>query len=500
MLYASILILIIFFIVYIISVKSRNEALLKNLDKKEHKLYALYPMAAFLLGRTGLEKILSKPETVYKIRAVYVSGQEENQTRLYLYKKLSLILLLVIAFSFFSLILSLQHIGSSPDSFDGTLTRPENKEGDENIRLKFQMESKTHNNDVYEDEIVIPNHARALSQKEWEEVLKEAIPYLEQEMLGINKSLNYVYSDLNFLREIPETGISVDWIPDDYRLVSERGAVRNTDITEKINTKVTAVLEYRDRRVEHTIPLTIWPAVIDHKDKLYQDLLKVIDETDKATGSNNKWTLPEELGDYIIKWEKPESNSAGSVLLLGLFAAVLVWLIFDRDLENGLKRRNNQMLQDYPEIINKFCLLVNAGMTIKQAWFNISEDYIEKKNDRKGGKRHEYMRYAYEEMTVTLYELKLGIPEAQAFDQFGRRTGLLPYMKFSSLLVQNLKKGNKDMVNLLKLESVEAFHERKDAAKKLGEEASTKLLAPMIIMLFIVLIIIMIPAFISFSI
>ena len=56
------------------------------------------------------------------------------------------------------------------------------------------------------------------------------------------------------------------------------------------------------------------------------------------------------------------------------------------------------------------------------------------------------------------------------------------------------------MVNLLRTEAVEAFHERKEAAKRLGEEASTKLIVPMAIMLFIVLVIIMIPALLSFSI
>lgn len=71
-------------------------------------------------------------------------------------------------------------------------------------------------------------------------------------------------------------------------------------------------------------------------------------------------------------------------------------------------------------------------------------------------------------------------------------------MKFSSILVQNLKKGNRSMTDLLKQEAAEAFQERKEAAKRLGEEASAKLLGPMMILLFIVLIIILVPAFISF--
>lgn len=339
------------------------------------------------------------------------------------------------------------------------------------------------------------NSARSFSDEEWEQVLKEAIPYLEQEVLGENENLSHIYSDLNFIDEIPETGISVEWLPEDYRLITESGTVKNDDLTEKRDTSVTAILKYRDKKTEHTIPLTVWPPVTDGKDKLYKELNKAVTEADRMSEDEKTWKLPERIGNYIVRWEKPVSNSAGPILALGLLASALLWYLPDMELENRIQKRNRQMLRDYPEIINKFSLLINAGMTIRQAWFHISEDYLRKKNERKGE-----IRYAYEEMAITLHELKFGIPEALAYEQFGQRAGLLQYMKFSSLLVQNLKKGNKDMVNLLKTEAMEAVHERKETVKKLGEEASTKLLLPMVIMLFIVLVIIMVPAFMSFGI
>ena len=159
-----------------------------------------------------------------------------------------------------------------------------------------------------------------------------------------------------------------------------------------------------------------------------------------------------------------------------------------------MKKRKEQMLLDYPEIINKFTLLVNAGMTVKQAWSKLTEDYEKKILSSQLKKR-----YAYEEMLVTVRELKLGVPESIAFEQFGRRVGLLPYIKFGSLIAQNIKKGSKGLSELLSKEASEAFEERKELAKRLGEEAGTKLLAPMMIMLLIVFIIILIPAFQSFG-
>lgn len=52
-------------------------------------------------------------------------------------------------------------------------------------------------------------------------------------------------------------------------------------------------------------------------------------------------------------------------------------------------------------------------------------------------------------------------------------------------------------MDILSIEAMTAFADRKSLAKKLGEEASTKLLLPMFLML-AVLIIIVVPAFLSY--
>ena len=71
-------------------------------------------------------------------------------------------------------------------------------------------------------------------------------------------------------------------------------------------------------------------------------------------------------------------------------------------------------------------------------------------------------------------------------------------MKLCTLLSQNIRKGSYDLLYMLRQEADNAFAERKALAKKLGEEAGTKLLLPMMMMLCIVMVIIMIPAYFSF--
>ena len=65
------------------------------------------------------------------------------------------------------------------------------------------------------------------------------------------------------------------------------------------------------------------------------------------------------------------------------------------------------------------------------------------------------------------------------------------------MLTQNLRKGSKGLSELLRAEADQAFEERKAAAKKRGEEAGTKLLVPMFMMLSTVLLIVIVPAFLS---
>lgn len=104
----------------------------------------------------------------------------------------------------------------------------------------------------------------------------------------------------------------------------------------------------------------------------------------------------------------------------------------------------------------------------------------------------------YEEVAYTCFEMKNGISESQAYERFGKRCQLPEYIRLGSVLSQNLKKGSKGLTELLESEAASSMNERKNHAKKIGEQAGTKLLLPMVMMLGIVLVILMVPAFLSF--
>ena len=68
------------------------------------------------------------------------------------------------------------------------------------------------------------------------------------------------------------------------------------------------------------------------------------------------------------------------------------------------------------------------------------------------------------------------------------------------LLIQNLQKGNSGLRAAMEAEADRAFEDRKNQARRLGEEAGTKLMLPMMLMLGVVFAILMIPALLNMQI
>ena len=215
---------------------------------------------------------------------------------------------------------------------------------------------------------------------------------------------------------------------------------------------------------------------------------------DESSREEKRLELPVQVDGVTIQWKERTKSNSWKIILLSVVAAVLVFAGKEKDLHNQEEKRKKQMMMDYPELVGKITLLLGAGMNIRTAFGKVAVDYREKKEKQMSVKRH-----AYEELLLAYYEIQGGIPEQRAYQNFGKRCRVQRYMKFSSLLVQNMKKGNAGLEKILEMEVQESLEERKAQAKKLGEEAGTRLLIPMFLMLVVVLIIVMAPALIAFQ-
>ncbi|MDO4318349.1 MAG: type II secretion system F family protein [Lachnospiraceae bacterium] len=342
-------------------------------------------------------------------------------------------------------------------------------------------------------EVAVAVTERQLTAEEVRQRWQEARKALPQWILGENAELNSVSRDLELFSRLPGTAIEVQWFSSDYTLVDYEGRVNPENLTEASQTVVlTAELSYGDWKETMQIPVRIVRESGSRQEETREAILQILKESLEEQGYEEKVALPAVLQENEVKYYTESKQSPGMFLLLTIVLLVGFFAAAESSHKKKKQERLCQLQRDYPEIVSKLTLLLEAGMTIRSAWERIAGDYL------RYGRQRERRRYAYEEILYTNRQMQIGMPENLAYAQFGKRCGTILYLRFSSVLVQNLQKGTKSIVPLLKKEAEEALCERKERARQLGEEAGTKLLLPMVGMLVLVLAIVMIPAFLSF--
>lgn len=221
-----------------------------------------------------------------------------------------------------------------------------------------------------------------------------------------------------------------------------------------------------------------------------KELQEVIEKYNREKADPDYYYLPDNWNGQTLQWKKKGDRSGTLLATMALFAAFAVMMKKARETQEELAKKSEQLLMDYPSLVMKFTLLVQAGMTARKAFQKIALDYLKWKPQKP--------RYAYEAIVTACHEMDSGVAELEAYRRFGQRCGQMKYKTFSTLLIQNLQKGSRRMADMLEQEAMEAWDERKRKARVLGEAAATKLLVPMILMMAVVMAIIMIPAFLSF--
>lgn len=332
---------------------------------------------------------------------------------------------------------------------------------------------------------------RKYTKQELDKQYEEAQALLSTAILGKNEKLEDVRRDLNLVSVLAEYPFQISWESSAYSLVNTDGTVHNENLTAGEIVTLTAHFHCEDWSRECLLHVQINPVIYTPEEGIRRHLEELIKEREESTKNEETMILPEQFGTEPIVWREIVTDSSSYLLLLVVLAVVILYWEKGRALEQKLEARKRELLFDYSEIVNKLALYMGAGMTIRNAFFKMGEDYKKQKGKRK--------RYVYEEILITCHELQGGRAEKEAYDRLGKRCQVQSYSKLATLLSQNIKKGSNDLLRMLGQEADNAFAERKSLAKKLGEEAGTKLLLPMMMMLCVVMVIIMIPAYFSFS-
>ncbi len=432
---------------------------------------------------------LSYEETVKdNLKGIYIGNDLVSTLKIYHLRKWSLALFLFLVFDALAFFGAFKAADSNYLFSGKYLGRPAANEEDINISLTAIL--KDISGKIFHKEIDVQVSKKKYSAKEAEEEFAKGIKYLDEVTLGNNASADQIYTSLLFKEKIPESHVKVSWTSSDTKLLEDNGTIHNEELKEKTLIQVTAILTLEDRSASYSRVYVICPRIFTEEELALQELEIELKTADEDYIEEPKLTLPKELKQYKITWLEKRDSEGLKLFLLGVAAAFFSIPLTNMEVSSKAEKRKKELLMDYPELINKFMMLINAGMSVSNAWKKLAADYKKKGGDK---------RYAYEELALTVKELQMGIAESEAYEEFGRRVKLIPYLRFAALLSQNIQKGSPDFISKLEDEALKAFEERKERAKKAGEEAGTKLLMPMMVMLVLVIIIILIPAMSSFQ-
>ncbi len=334
---------------------------------------------------------------------------------------------------------------------------------------------------------------RKLDAAERQAYFEKAKEELDAAVLGDNPSLDEVTSPLFLPETLQDGAVEAEYRFSDYDVFEPDGTLK-ADVEKPILEEVTAELTCQEETCLYTFAVRVVPREKTKRELLLDGIREELDVENGKTGSAYV-ELPQEMEGTALAWEEKTGNRGILMAFLGAVGAAAILLKEKEEKKKKDTERERQMMEDYPEIVSKLSLLMGAGMNISTAWERIAFAYREKQEQGEVGTRH-----AYEEMLATVYEKKEGTGELQAFENFGERCHLSAYRRLSSLLAQNIRKGARGMQRLLEEEERDALEEQKARARKAGEEAGTKMLLPMGLMLAIVLVILIVPAGMSLSI
>lgn len=337
---------------------------------------------------------------------------------------------------------------------------------------------------------------QVLNRGEAEKRLEEAYEEICQRMLGENESISHVDQDLRLPEKALGGLVRAEWSSKSKEVFNDWGELIKTPEERPAEGEIgiyELCLSCGEYGCQYEIEVIVYPPERTDEAKFLDALELEMEKEVEGKEQKEIFVLPETYKGEKLTWFWKEKEGINLWIFVLLAAGCIFLGARGRQQEREkLKEREREMLMDYPELISKFTVLLQAGLAARNVWERMVTEY---EGQKKTGKKP---RYAYEEMAITWNQMKNGMYESQAYGEFGRRCGLHTYMKFGALLEQNLRQGTTGLVDRLREEAALAFEERKNLARRLGEEAETRLMLPMFMMLFMVLTVIMVPAFLSF--
>lgn len=350
--------------------------------------------------------------------------------------------------------------------------------------LQVELEGKQEEIQIYVEE-------QKYTEADKKRYLKEAEKELNTWFQRVCGDKGEIRQSLSFPDKLEQNPVTLSWSTSQPQILDWEG-VLGTGVAPKgemVDLMCTITLEEEMKIWQKEV--RVYPPRRTEKEALQEEIQG---RAEKLSEENSKkMYLPETYQGGAVHYRRTAGNTGYLVCVLSVLLGFGIFPLKKERERQKEELRKKEMQRDYPDVLDKLVLFLQAGFSIRKAMEKLAIDY-----QRNRQKYHMKERAAYEEIVKTCREMEGGVYEADAYERMGKRCKISQYKILSVLLVQNLRKGNQNILELLEREAASAGEERKREARVRGEEASVKLLLPMIMQLMVVLVILMVPAFLSF--
>lgn len=336
---------------------------------------------------------------------------------------------------------------------------------------------------------------KAYTREEAEQLYRKFAGELPSLICGGNQTLQEVTEDLKLANAYKDYPFMVSWSSTDQDRVSSRGKVNRKGLEDEGQwVTLHALVREADTGLEQELTLKVFlaPEKLSEEELFFRRVEESVISMDKVSAQKEIVTLPVSVEGKELTWKETKQDHSIFILLLFGAASLFVGRAMDHDLQKADRKRLKELQKEYPEFAGRLRLYLCAGMTARNAFGRVAQDYAE----RTGKKKRLFLE---SEMKIACNQLSNGLPEAQVYQEWGARCGEMRYRRLGFLLSVQLKQGNDRLLQLLEQEADVAREDQRNQARKEGEEAGTKLLFPMILILIMVMLLVLLPAYVDFG-
>ena len=417
------------------------------------------------------------------------SSEEQLQKRAESFLMMQILTLVVVIMAGLLLILAMkmQEVGGSDEI---VVTRNRFGQGDKKVPLILRK-GKEGREEKYE---WILSEAQ-MSRQEKEQYADRFFRKLKKKVLEKNRSWSAVDQPLDFLDSLSGYPFEISYRVEDAEAIlldgslGPRASMLSPD--ESLATKIQVTAEYGDWTLERTWNVKLVSQKESGSRDPFAKMKDYLTQLNHQDSRAKEITLSGRWKGYQICTERPYGDLRlliGLIILAGAaLPGIRIWKISQ---QGDLTKK--QMEKDFSSIVHRLALYMGSGLSFMSTVDRISKDYIRRRE--KQGKR-----YAFEKILAMDRQMKAGVSQTRACRNWGDQFRGTGYQKLALILIQSFTRSTREARAMMDKEEAEAFRSNVDRARKEGEEASTKLLFPMIIMLAEVTLLVMLPAILQFN-